>query len=184
MVNTYVLNDFYSSGDDYGCSASNLAGYQKGTVYFPMSNLKPGAHQLTFKVWDINNNSATQTLNFVVRDDSSSQLSINRLLNWPNPFTNKTYIQFEHNCDDTLDANVQIFTITGKLVKSFSSVVTSEPFLEGFRTNRFAIGWDGLDDYGAPVGKGTYIYKVFVRGRDQERCKGSATQIEKMVILK
>ncbi len=184
VVNTYVLNDFYSSGDDYGCSASNLAGYQKGTVYFPMSNLKPGAHQLTFKVWDINNNSATQTLNFVVRDDSSSQLSINRLLNWPNPFTNKTYIQFEHNCDDTLDANVQIFTITGKLVKSFSSVVTSEPFLEGFRTNRFAIGWDGLDDYGAPVGKGTYIYKVFVRGRDQERCKGSATQIEKMVILK
>lgn len=76
---------------------------------------------MTFKVWDINNNSTTATLNFEVTDEADQHLVINRPLNWPNPFTNKTYIQFEHNCDDMLDVNVQIYTITGKLVRTLSS---------------------------------------------------------------
>src|SRR5690606_17558763 len=101
-------------------------------------------------------------------------------LNWPNPFTDKTYIQFEHNCDDILDVNVQIYTITGKLVKTMSQTVSGEPFFEGFRTPRQAIMWDGTDDYGDMVGKGTYIFKIFARSQNQDKCKGGATAIEKL----
>jgi hypothetical protein len=96
-------------------------------VLYPFQNLAAGEHQLTFKVWDINNNSTTQTLNFIVKDPNAENL-IKKLLNWPNPFTNKTFIQFEHNCDDILDVNVQIFTITGKLVRTISTSITSDPF--------------------------------------------------------
>ena len=129
IVNTVVLNDFFAAGEGNGCVNLSLAEYQKGTVSYPFRNLAPGPHQLTFKVWDINNNSTTATLNFVVKDESEQKLSINKLLNWPNPFTDKTYIHFEHNCDDVLEVNVQIYTITGKLVRTISLPVSSEPFM-------------------------------------------------------
>ncbi len=184
VINTVVLNDFYSAGEGNGCVNLSLADFQKGNVTYPFRNLAPGPHQLTFKVWDINNNSTTATLNFVVKSESEQKLIVNKLLNWPNPFTDKTYIHFEHNCDDLLDVNVQIFTISGKLVRTLSMPVSSEPFMQGYRTPRQAIEWDGKDDYGDTVGKGTYIYKVFVKSQNQDKCKGSATGVEKMVLLK
>lgn len=184
VVNTFVLNEFYNSGEGNGCVNPSLASYQKGNVMYPFKNLKPGKHTLTFKVWDINNNSTTESLDFIVKDEASYHLVVNKLLNWPNPFTDKTYIQFEHNCDDILEVNVQIYTITGKLVRNFSRIVSSDPFMEGYRTPKQAIEWDGKDDFGDAVGKGTYIYKVWVRSQNQEQCKGSATQVEKMVLLK
>lgn len=184
IINTIVLNDFYSPGESNGCLNPNLKDFQKGSVMYPFRNLSVGDHQLTFKVWDINNNSTTATLNFTVKDEADQSLVINRPLNWPNPFTNKTYIQFEHNCDDILDVNVQIYTITGKLVKTISQTVIAEPYLQGYRTPRQAIEWDGKDDFGATVAKGTYIFKIFAKSQNQEKCKGSATALEKMVLLK
>lgn len=184
VINTTVLNDFFTSGESNGCLNPSFADYQKGSVSYPFRDLKPGDHQLTFKVWDINNNSTTSTLNFVVKDESQQQLVINRPLNWPNPFTNKTYVQFEHNCDDMLDVNVQIFTITGKLVRTLTNAVTAEPWLEGYRTPKQAIEWDGKDDFGDTVAKGTYIFKIFAKSQNQDKCKGSATAVEKMVLLK
>jgi hypothetical protein len=184
VINTTAVNDYFSPGDGNGCSFGNLQDYQKGSVTFPLKNLTPGEHQLVFKVWDINNNSASSTLNFVVKDESERKLTVNRLLNWPNPFTNKTYVQFEHNCDDILDVNVQIYTITGKIVRTLSTSISAEPFLQGFRTPRQAIEWDGKDDFGDTVAKGTYIFKIFARSQNQEKCSGSATAVEKMVLLK
>ncbi|WP_417429646.1 type IX secretion system sortase PorU [Halpernia sp.] len=184
VINTTVLNDFYFSGEGNGCVNPTLEDYQKGNVSYPFRNLTPGAHQLVFKVWDINNNSTTETLNFIVKDESDQKLIVKKLLNWPNPFTDKTYIQFEHNCADILDVNAQIYTITGKLVKTISTQVTAEPFFQGFRTPRTAIEWDGKDDFGDTVAKGVYIFKIFARSQNQDKCKGSATAVEKMVLLK
>lgn len=184
IINTIVLNDFFASGEGNGCLSPSLADYQKGNVTYPFRKLAVGQHQLSFKVWDINNNSTSATLNFEVKDEADQHLVINRPLNWPNPFTNKTYVQFEHNCDDILNVNVQIYTITGKLVRTLSQAVVAEPFLQGFRTPRQAIEWDGRDDFGATVGKGTYIFKIFAKSQNQEKCKGSATAVEKMVLLK
>ena len=184
IINTLVLNDFYASGEGNGCINPALAEYQKGNVTYPFRNLAIGQHQLTFKVWDINNNSTVSTLNFEVKDQTDQHLVINRPMNWPNPFTNKTYIHFEHNCDDILDVHVQIYTITGKLVKTITSAVIAEPFLQGYRTPKQAIEWDGKDDFGDTVAKGTYIFKIFAKSQNQEKCKGSATAVEKMVLLK
>ncbi len=83
-----------------------------------------------------------------------------------------------------LDVHVQIFTITGKLVRTLNTTVTAEPFFQGYRTPRTAIEWDGTDDFGDTVGKGTYIFKVFARSQNQDKCPGSATAVEKMVLLK
>lgn len=181
---TYVLNEYYEGGDNNPCTNPQVLDYQKGQVMYKLSRLALGNHQIVFKAWDINNNSSEQTLDFVVMEDGSDHIYIDKLLNWPNPFTNQTYFHFEHNCDSELDVMVQIFTISGKLVKTIRQTVSAEPWREGYRTGRFAIPWDGLDDFGDKIGKGVYIYRVTARGVDSELCKGSATAIEKLVILK
>ncbi len=181
---TYVLNEYYEGGDNNPCTNPQVLDYQKGQVMYRLNNLELGSHQIVFKAWDINNNSSEQTLDFVVMEEGSDHIHIEKLLNWPNPFTNQTYFHFEHNCDTELEVMVQIFTISGKLVKTIRQTVSAEPWREGYRTGRFAIPWDGLDDFGDKIGKGVYIYRVTARGVNPDTCKGSATAIEKLVILK
>ncbi|MGI9527105.1 MAG: type IX secretion system sortase PorU [Weeksellaceae bacterium] len=181
---TTVLNDFFEGGDASPCLNPKVKDFQKGRVLYKLSDLDLGEHTVTFRVWDINNNSTTQTLDFIVMENGEQQLHINRLLNWPNPFTNQTYFHFEHNCPDVLEVQVQVFTIAGKMVKNIRQTVSSEPFREGYRTGKYAIPWDGLDDFGNKIGKGVYIYKVTVKGTNGETCKGNAEAVEKLVILK
>lgn len=184
IQDSYVLNEYFESGDSNPCVNKNFEDFQKGQVIYQLKNLELGSHKVELKFWDINNNSNTATLDFVVMESGSNQLHIDKLLNWPNPFTNNTFFHFEHNCDSELEVMVQIFTVSGRLVKTIKQTVSAEPFREGYRTGKYAIEWDGLDDFGDKIGKGTYIYKANVRGLNSETCKGTATAIEKLVILK
>ncbi|WP_413533639.1 type IX secretion system sortase PorU [Empedobacter brevis] len=184
VQDAYVLNDYYDGGDANPCVNKNFEDYQKGQVMYQLKNLELGQHTVNLKFWDINNNSNSATLDFVVMENGTGQLHIDKLLNWPNPFTKNTFFHFEHNCDSELDVMVQIFTISGKLVKTIRKTVSAEPFREGYRTGKYAIEWDGLDDFGDKIGKGVYIYKVNVKGVDDTVCKGSAAAVEKLVILK
>lgn len=184
VQDAYVLNEYYDGGDANPCINKNFEDYQKGQVMYQLKNLELGQHSVNLKFWDINNNSNTATLDFVVMENGTGQLHIDKLLNWPNPFTKNTFFHFEHNCDSELDVMVQIFTISGKLVKTIRQTVSAEPFREGYRTGKYAIEWDGLDDFGDKIGKGVYIYKVNVKGVDDTVCKGSAAAVEKLVILK
>ncbi len=161
---TYVLNDYYES---------DLNTYQSGAIRYPFYELDEGSHTLKLKVWDTYNNSSERSIDFVVAE--SAELALDHVLNYPNPFTTYTEFWFEHNrpcCG--LDVQVQIFTISGKLVKTISTWVQTN----GYRAE--PIPWDGLDDYGDPIGKGVYLYKLRVRDQD-----GSySEQIEKLVILR
>ncbi|WP_282628468.1 type IX secretion system sortase PorU [Empedobacter sedimenti] len=183
VQDAYVLNEYYDGGDANPCINKNFEDYQKGQVMYQLKNLELGQHTLNLKFWDINNNSNTATLDFVVMENGTGQLHIDKLLNWPNPFTKNTFFHFEHNCDSELDVMVQIFTVSGKLVKTIRKTVSAEPFREGYRTGKYAIEWDGLDDFGDKIGKGVYLYKVNVKGVDDTVCKGSAAAVEKLVIL-
>jgi flagellar hook assembly protein FlgD len=82
---------------------------------------------------------------------------------------------FEHNQScSTLDVQVQIFTISGKLIKTINENVNTV----GFRNQ--GIKWDGRDDFGDQLGKGVYIYHLKVKNPDGEL----AEKTEKLVLLK
>jgi hypothetical protein len=161
--NALVLNDYYQA---------NLNSYQSGTILYPYSKLSEGPHTLSLKVWDVYNNSSTAKTDFVV--SSSATLALAHVLNYPNPFTTNTAFYFEHNqaCSE-FNVTIQVFTVSGKLVKTINEPVHTN----GYRSS--GITWDGRDDYGDPIGRGTYIYKVFVRSADGQ----TAEQYEKLVIL-
>jgi hypothetical protein len=162
--NTILLNNYYES---------NIDDYQKGKIEYLFSQLDEGNHNLKLKVWDVYNNSTEEYLDFTVAE--TAELAIKNIFNYPNPFTENTSFFFDHNRpNEDLEVLIQIFTISGKLVKTIQQIINSN----AFRSD--AIPWDGLDDFGDKIGRGVYIYKIAVRSIDGKK----AEKIEKLVILK
>ncbi|HNY63534.1 MAG TPA: type IX secretion system sortase PorU [Bacteroidales bacterium] len=158
-----ILNDFYQTEKD----SSN-----SGTIRYPLEELLVGDHTLKVRAWDIANNVSESSIDFTVVSDE--KLHLEHVLNYPNPFTTHTSFFFEHNqAGETFDILVQIFTISGKLVKTISDT----QHLLGNRSEK--IDWNGLDDFGDKIAKGTYIYKLSVRNSKGEKVE----KYEKLVIL-
>ncbi|MBP6091068.1 MAG: type IX secretion system sortase PorU [Crocinitomicaceae bacterium] len=159
-----VLNQYY---------ASDLDSYQSGEVRYNFSGLAVGKHTLKFKAWDVNNNSSSAQLDFTV--NATESMALDHVLNYPNPFTTNTSFYFEHNqAADELDVMIQVFTISGKLVKTIQTGVKTD----GFRSQ--GIAWDGLDDFGDQLARGVYIYVLKVKNSAGE----VAEKTEKLVLLK
>ena len=159
--NQYVLNDYYES---------DLNSFQSGQVRYPFFDLTEGEHTLSFKAWDVHNNSSFLDIDFFVT--SSNQLAIEHLLNFPNPSSSYTNFVFEHNRPgDVLSISVDVFSLKGELVKSLSGSVVAT----GFRDK--SIIWD-IDN---SVSKGIYIYRLSVKSEND----GSTSQkTEKLIILR
>jgi flagellar hook assembly protein FlgD len=98
------------------------------------------------------------------------------LLNYPNPFINHTEFWFNHNSSTPLNVTIQIFTISGRLVKTINGITQSTT---GSNFSR-DFSWDGRDDFGDKVAKGVYIYKINVRS---ETLNKQVSKTEKLVIL-
>jgi len=159
-----VLNDYYTS---------DLDSYKSGSIQYNFPKLDKGRHTLTLKAWDVNDNSSQHSIDFIVQDKQN--LSLDHVLNYPNPFSSKTQFYFEHNqiCNE-LETQIQIFTVSGKLVKTINQMVLTN----GFRSE--GIGWDALDEYGDKLATGVYVYKLKVKSSDGK----SEEKTEKLVILK
>ncbi|MCX7548228.1 type IX secretion system sortase PorU [Xanthomarina sp. F1114] len=170
-ANPYVLNDYYQT---------ELDDYKKGIVNYPLRDLEPGLHTMSVKAWDVYNNSSTTEIQFVVYDENQ-QLVIENVLNYPNPFVNYTEFWFNHNSSESLDVLVQIFTVSGKLVKTINGQTNSgECCNNGATSLSRDMVWDGRDDFGDKIGKGVYIYKLTVRSAVLNK---TVEKIEKLVIL-
>ena len=103
-------------------------------------------------------------------------------MNYPTPFTTNTNFQFEHNLPNQgLEVQIQIYTVSGRLIKTLEHEVYKE-VNTGYRVSN--INWDGLDDYGDRIGKGVYIYKIFVRAEGNNSNTKQSSEFQKLVILK
>ena len=167
-TNPFVLNDYYQTEVD---------NYQKGVISFPFRDLKPGLHTLSLKAWDVYNNSSVSEIQFVVFD-KDQELVINNVLNYPNPFVNYTEFWFNHNSSEPLDVSIQIFTVSGKLVRTLNGQTSGG--IKATSSLSKDIVWDGRDDFGDKIGKGVYIYKLIVRSNLLNK---KVEKIEKLVIL-
>ncbi|MEZ7507065.1 type IX secretion system sortase PorU [Flavobacterium sp. Arc2] len=164
VTNPYLLNDYYQT---------NLDDYTKGSLRFPLRNIAVGLHTITFKAWDVYNNPTTTEIQFVVIGDES--ITLTHVLNYPNPFVNYTEFWFTHNRPyEPLMVQIQVMTITGKVVWTKNQIISTEGFLSK------EITWDGKDDFGNRIGKGVYIYKLTVKSTLTNK---RAEKFEKLVLL-
>ncbi|NNF76316.1 MAG: type IX secretion system sortase PorU [Flavobacteriaceae bacterium] len=167
-TNPFKLNDYY---------VANVDDYTKGALSYPFRDLEPGLHTLTLKAWDVYNNSSTSEIQFVVFDENE-ELVIRNVLNYPNPFVNYTEFWFNHNSSEVLDVSIQIFTVSGKLVKTINGQ-TSGGSKNTSSVSRDLV-WDGLDDFGDRIGKGVYVYKLSVHSPLLNK---TVEKFQKLVIL-
>ena len=166
VANSFRLNDYYEA---------NLDDYQNGTINYPLRDISPGLHTLSLKAWDVYNNSSTSEIQFVVHDQDL-ELVISNVLNYPNPFINYTEFWFNHNSSSDLSVSIQIFTISGKLVKTINGYVNTSNSSSLSRD----LSWNARDDFGDKVAKGVYIYRLTVRS---DQIGKQVSKTEKLVIL-
>jgi hypothetical protein len=161
--NTYDVTSYFQPA---------LNSYQKGTILYPFSNLSAGKHSLSLRVWNVYNNSSQSYTEFNVQPKSS--LELNHVLNYPNPFTTHTQFYFEINeACDVMEVQIQVFTVSGKLVRNIYTSVKSSSFRPS------PVDWDGRDDYGDKIANGVYIYHLKVRTSEGS----TADTYQKLVIL-
>ncbi|QDA59631.1 type IX secretion system sortase PorU [Hymenobacter jejuensis] len=159
-----VLNDFYTADVDK---------FQRGRVRYLFKDLTTGPHLLRLKAWDTFNNSAEKEIEFIAA--RTEKLALQHVLNYPNPFSRNTTFHFDHNRDgEELDVQVQIFTVSGKLVRTLSTTVMSST------SHLAALSWDGRDEFSDQLARGVYVYRVSVRS---PRDGSTASKYEKLVIL-
>lgn len=162
--NIEILNDYYTTEED---------DFTKGYLKFKYRELEVGHHTIKVKAYDTYNNPSEASIDFIVLDDS--ELVLEHVLNYPNPFVNHTQFWFSHNKpNEPLEVQIQIFTVSGKLVKTINHEVNTSGSLSN------EITWNGLDDFGQKIGKGVYVYKLSVNAP----LSGiKAEKFEKLVIL-
>ncbi|MDO6392491.1 type IX secretion system sortase PorU [Pontibacter sp. BT731] len=159
-----VLNDYYTADRD---------SYQSGSVRYPFKDLQEGRHTLSLKAWDTHNNSAEERLEFIV--SNNEKLTITQLLNYPNPFSTSTTFHFDHNrAGENLDIHIQIFSVSGKLVKTLQGTSYAS------KSHQDEINWNGRDEFNDTLARGVYVYRIIVRSQYDG---ATATSFEKLVLL-
>lgn len=143
--------------------------YQQGTLSYQLSELGKGNHSITLKAWDNFNNSSEEKLLFIV--DDTKRLLLKNLLNYPNPFAEKTKITGELNRPDgKIEVTLQIFDLSGKTISTIRKNIS----LTGYTMPE--IEWDRKAN-GTKIAKGIYPYVVTVRTTSGEITRSSGRMI-------
>jgi len=104
----YVLNEYFTAAN---------SSYQSGRVSYLMEALPDGPHSLTFRAWDLLNNSTTKSLNFIV--EAGLDPSIYSVTTYPNPVETQGVVTIVVNYDqpdELLRTELDLFNINGQLV--------------------------------------------------------------------
>ncbi len=159
-----VVNEYYLSEGDT---------YKKGLVTYPYKNLSIGTHKIQLKAWDTHNNENEAEIEFLVVTDE--KLAIEKLINFPNPFSDYTQFSFEHNrAGDDLEIMIDVYSTQGKLVKQFVIIK------ENSESRISDLFWDGRENNGSKLLSGVYIFKLSIRSLND----GSKKQEnQKLVII-
>jgi len=160
----YNLNDYYES---------DAKGYTSGYVRFPFRNLEPGEHMVTFRVWDVFNNSSEASLKFVVV--GGDQIIIDKIYSYPNPFATETWFKYNHNkANELTEVKIEIYDLSGRLLTTLQQNNLSSGFYAE------PIRWDGTTDSGQSLGGGVYVYRVQIR----DEIGRTTSAVSKLVIAR
>lgn len=136
----YTLNEYFTASSD---------SYQEGQVSYLMEKLEDGQHSLTFRAWDLLNNSTTKSLNFVV--NANSDPNICSVMTYPNPVSKTQAVNIVVDYDrpdDMVETELYLYDLSGQLVYRHTQ---NDP--DRLLINLAALG----------VQQGVYVYRVHIK---------------------
>lgn len=161
-VLTYNLNDYYTptAGD-----------YTRGMVHFSVPDLAEGKHTLSFRAWDLLNNSSTKTLDFeVVRGLRPNLFSV---ICTQSPARESTTFVLSHNRPgSTLAVRMSVYDFSGRELWTHLEKGISEG-------QTYYIEWDLCSNGGQRLAPGVYLYRASIVS-DGSR---ESTKAQKIIIL-
>ena len=162
MIFLFVSNDYYTP----------VAGsYTKGTVAYSIPALSEGKHTLTFRAWDIMNNSSVQTLDFeVVNGLRPGLLSI--MCSKSPARESTTFILSHDRPGSELDVRIAVCDFAG----SELWVHTEQGISAG---SYYYVDWDLCSNGGQRLSPGIYLYRASITSGGSKE----STKTEKIVIL-
>ncbi len=163
MAKTYNLNDNFTY--DFGS-------YTSGSTYYSIPALDEGMHTLTFRAWDIFNNSSTSTLRFNVVN--GLEPSISDVSCTQNPARTSTTFIISHNrAGSNLDVIIDVMDTAGRILWTYSGQNTSG-------VGNCTVDWNLTDNSGRELQTGVYLYRARIA------CDNSkyTSKTKKLIILK
>lgn len=137
---TYVLNDYFQANNN---------SYQEGKVSYKMIEQAEGTHTLTFRAWDLYNNSNTVSLSFhVVKGMDPTIYSV---MTYPNPVakTGVLNVKIEYNQpDESISTLVNLYDLSGRLIYQMQG--------SGAETIQWNLGDVNMES-------GIYVYQVNIK---------------------
>ena len=133
--------------NEYFVAQSNS--YQRGMISYKMPEMTEGAHKLTFRAWDLMNNSSTAALNFQVVKGMNPTLY--QVIAYPNPVASTGVLNFQIEYDqpnEVIQTEIRMYDLSGRLIKDYAQIGT-----EG-------IQWNMNEINAAP---GIYLYQVKIK---------------------
>ena len=106
----YSLNEYFTAANN---------SYQAGQVSYLMEELENGPHSLTFRAWDLLNNSTTKSLNFIV--EAGLDPSIYNVTTYPNPVQQSGVVHLIVNYDqpdELIETEIYLYNTAGQMVYS------------------------------------------------------------------
>ncbi len=160
---TYNVNDYFTY--DFGS-------YTSGTLGYSLPELEQGPHTLTFRAWDIFNNSSTTTLTFnVVRTLKPSIASVSCA---PNPAQNSTTFIVAHDrLGSDISVIIDIFDSAGRHLYSHEDTNVNS-------SSAYTYTWDLTCSNGSSLQTGVYI----VRARIAADGTQYASKSSKLIVIK
>lgn len=90
--------------------------------------------------------------------------SLSNLLNYPNPFSTSTcFVYTLTGSESPAHFKIQIMTVSGRVVREITEQEFG-PLKPGVHRSDFC--WDGRDEFGDPLAKGVYLYRVVAKKAD------------------
>lgn len=173
----------FLNGDKIDNNDYTIAASKGNLTHIPLKyklNLDKGEYNLIVDCQDVNGNFSEHKIQFIV----NNHFDVINVGNYPNPVITKTYesensgrTRFTYVLTDDADyVSIRVYTVSGRLVKSFNDIPSAVGYHEYPRTIK---GWDCRDEHGRELANGVYFYRVTAR-------KGGKTikKTEKMAILK
>ncbi len=148
-----------------------------------------GKYQLQVKAKDVTGNSSG-AYKYTVDFEVINELQISNVFNYPNPFTTSTQFVFTLTGEQLPeDMRIQIMTVSGSVIRD---IEMHELGNLKIGLNRTSFKWDGTDEYGDQLANGVYLYRVLIKGQNEEEYEKFETDtdqyfqggIGKMVLIR
>ncbi|MGL4992684.1 MAG: type IX secretion system sortase PorU [Bacteroidales bacterium] len=166
----YVVNNYFRP------EAGNS---RRGFVRFPIPKLEGGDHTLSFKAWDVFNNSNSTTIEFRVEDGLNPELAqiyfdAHTPDNMPRVGGESIDFYVIHNRPEVMvDIKVEVYDLVGRVIWSGNRKGVCEETLS------YPITWNLRSSVGGGVRAGAYIYKAYISTENSS----SVSEAKKMIIV-